>query len=86
MVPTQHGLSALPAGKLAVIDGTKRKVARQTMAVITFDPGRLLRDEGVPDMLGDARVRAPREYPRPGGLGRLQQSFAQAPVEKECFE
>ena len=59
---------------------------RKTMAVITFDPGTLLRDEGVANMLGDARVGAPREYPRPGGLGRLQQSFPQAPVEKDCFE
>ena len=57
-------------------------MTRQTIAVITFDPGRLLRDEGVPDMLGDARVGAPREYPRPGGLGRLQQAFPQAPVGK----
>ena len=53
------------------------------MAAITFDPGTLLGDESVPNMLGDARVGAPREYPRPGGLGRLQQAFPQAPVEKK---
>ena len=70
--------------KLKTENGTNGRT-RQTIAVITFDPGRLLGDESVPNMLGDARVGAPREYPRPSGLGRLQQSFAQTPEEKGLF-
>ena len=71
-----------PAGNYRC-HNTESGTDKKTMAVITFDPGTLLRDEGVANMLGDARVGAPREYPRPSGLGRLQQAFPQAPVRKK---
>ena len=49
----------------------------------TFNPRRLLCDEGVSDDLRDARVGAAGEDPGPGGLGGLQQTLPKAPVEAD---
>ena len=46
----------------------------------TFNPRRLFGDEGVADVLRDARVGAAGEDPGAGGLGGLQQPLPKAPV------
>ena len=52
----------------------------------TFDPRRLFGDEGVADVLRDARVGAAGEDPGAGGLGGLQQPLPKAPVNQNSCQ
>ena len=48
---------------------------------LTFDPGRLFRDERIAHVLGDPGIGAPGEDPGPRGLGRLQKALPETSLE-----